>query len=205
MEFPGNSNTGKEKKPAPPVEEKKIEKVVTGEVVNRKKSIGRRFKEIFIRGEAKAAAGYITRDILLPALQNMFVDSVSKGAERMVYGENSPRRRVDPGRGRMSYNSISSPFQRPTMLPDQPPHYAKKRRDSNEIILASRNEAEMVVEMMSTILDKYEVVTVADLYDLVGLPTTYVDNKWGWTSLTHVDIRQTREGYLIDLPNVQPV
>jgi len=40
------------------------------------------------------------------------------------------------------------------------------------------------------------------LYDLVGLSSlsTHVDNKWGWAILQNVDIRQTREGYVIDLP-----
>jgi len=62
-----------------------------------------------------------------------------------------------------------------------------------------------VVERLIDILDKYEVVSLADLYDLLGLPTSPIDNKWGWTVLKQVEIRQTREGYLIELPPLEEI
>jgi hypothetical protein len=92
------------------------------------------------------------------------------------------------------------------MLPDQPPYAPPRRRqDVGEIILISRDEAELVIERLTDIIDKYEVASVADLHDLVGLPTTYVDNKWGWSVLNSVGVRQIREGFLIDLPPVEPI
>lgn len=51
--YPGNSRTGKEES----VEPKKIEKVITGEVVRRKKPLGRRFMETFIGGSDSKACG----------------------------------------------------------------------------------------------------------------------------------------------------
>lgn len=68
------------------------------------------------------------------------------------------------------------------------------------IILESKEDAELVLEHMKAILNKDEVVFVADLYDMVDLRTTYLDNKWGWFDLINVPIRQTEMGYLIDLP-----
>ncbi len=35
----------------------------------------------------------------------------------------------------------------------------------------------MVLERMNDIIDTYEVVSVADLHDLVGRPKSYVDEK----------------------------
>lgn len=72
-------------------------------------------------------------------------------------------------------------------------------------MLVSRDEAELVIERLSDILENYDVASVADLYDLVGLPTTYIDNKWGWTNLAYANVRQVREGYLIDLPQAEPI
>ena len=47
------------------------------------------------------------------------------------------------------------------------------------MILNSRSESELVLESLQDIIDKYDVASVADLYQLVGLPTAYTDNKLG--------------------------
>lgn len=208
MDFPGNSHNvlGEPKEPEKP--KKDIQKVVSVDAVQRPKSLGRRFKGIFFGGEVKGATRYIFADVLVPALKNMVVDATSKGVERVIYGD-SPRRRYDPGRPRISYNT--PPLDRYSstrrgMLPDQPPHSAPMRRqDVGEIILVSRADADMVIERLTDIIDKYDVASIADLHELVGLPTTYVDNKWGWSVLKYANIRQVREGYLLDLPPVEPI
>jgi hypothetical protein len=208
MEFPGNSHnpTG----PNPPKEEKHIEKVVAGEVVQRKTPLGRRFKNLFFGGEFKGAMKYLSNDVLLPALRNMLVDTTTKGVERVVYGESYSRRRPEIGRPRVSYDRLSAPSDRygsrRAMLPDQPPFASSRRKqDVGEIILNSRDDAEIVAERLADIIDKYDVASVADFHELVGLPSSYVDNKWGWSSMKGVDIRQIREGYLLDLPPVEPL
>jgi hypothetical protein len=55
---------------------------------------------------------------------------------------------------------------------------------------------------MREILDsQYEVVTVADLYELVGTEPTHVDTTWGWTNLKGAGVARVRGlGYLLDLP-----
>jgi hypothetical protein len=203
--FPSNSH--KKTKPMSP-DQKNVTKVVTGEVVQRKKSLGRRFKDIFMGGDIRGVTRYIAADVLLPAVRNMVVDATTEGIRRAVYGE-SPARRgrsSDPMRSRVSYHSPMerSPM-RPTMLPDQPPYSARRKQDPNEIILVSREEAELVVERLADLIDNFDVATVGDFHELVGLPSTYVDNKWGWTAIRGVDIRQVREGYLIELPPIEPI
>lgn len=200
MDFPSNANKNKEpiKKP-----EKIIEKVVTGEVKQHKSSMGERFKSIFLGGEFRSSLRYISAEVLLPALRNMIVDATSKGIERVIYGESAPRRRTERTGPRVSYNT---PFDRPTRPQSQPVYTPRGRRQQiSNIILSSRAEAELVVERLNDIIDKYDVASVADLHDLVGLPTSYVDNKWGWSSLSYVDIRQVREGYLLDLPEIEAI
>jgi len=93
------------------------------------------------------------------------------------------------------------------MLPDQPPRLpgGTARHDIGDLVLVSREEAEMVVERLIDIMDKYDVATVADLYDLVGLPSTHIDNKWGWTAGGGIEVRQVRDGYVIDLPPVEAI
>lgn len=211
MDFPGNShNIGKNEKPA----KEEVKKVVSGDVIQKKKSLGRRFKEVFFGGEIRGATRYISQEVLLPAVKNMVVDATSRGVERVIYGESQPpkRRTIDytspTNRSRISYNSpiFRDPRNRPGILPDQPPlGIGRVRQDVGDVILASREEAALVIESLGDIIDKYEVATVADLYNLVGLPSTFVDNKWGWTTLGYAQIRQSREGFLLDLPPVEQI
>lgn len=216
MDFPSNSHNvlGELKAPKAEKPPKDVQKVVVGEVVQRKKPLGRRMKAIFFGGEFKGATKYVVADVLIPAFRNMIVDATSKGVERVVYPD-SPRRRYDSIRPpRVSYNSPYDRYSQQergrsrVMLPDQPPRdvpSSNRRQDSGEIIFVSRDEADRVAERLTDIVDKYEVASVADLHGLVGLPANYVDNKWGWSSLRGVDIRQVREGFLLDLPPVEPI
>jgi hypothetical protein len=216
MDYQGNPNKDKEKIP-----EKKIEKVVTGEVINKPKSIGRKFKDIFFGGELKAAARFVTADVILPAFRDLLVGAVTEGTRRIVYGESMyHRRRPYEYRPRVSYNNpVSRPYttaysyprdprdprDRPN-LPDQPSRsWRQERPESNEIILAQRTDAELVVERLIDIIEKYEVASLADLYDLIGQQSSPIDNKWGWTYLRNVEVRQVRDGYLIDLPPLEAV
>jgi hypothetical protein len=212
-DFPGNAKASREKdvkKPAPKSEKPKVEKVVKGEAVKLKRGFGTRFKEVFLGSDAKSATRYITTDVLLPALRNLIVDATSKGIERLIYGDTIRRGRggrEEYGRPRVQYNNPLSRYSgRPgPMLPDQPPLPDRRTRGAEDIVLVSREEAETVIERLTDIVDQYEVASVADLYDLVGLPTTYVDNKWGWTNLSYASVRQIREGYLLDLPRAEPI
>lgn len=211
MDYQGNPNKDKEKKP-----EKQIEKVVTGEAVQKPKSIGRKFKDIFFGGNIKASARFVAADVILPAFRDLLVAAISDGARRVVYGESMYRRRPPEYRPRVQYsNQYSNPINPPyrswsdprprANLPDQRNPYRVERREANDIILASKIDAERVVESLIEIVDKYEVASLADLYDLLGWQSSHVDNKWGWTYLNNVEIRQVRDGYLIDLPPLDSI
>jgi len=206
-DFPANSHNvlGPTKKEKP--EKKEVEKVVVGEVIQKPRSIGKKFKDIFVGGEFRNATTYVGTDVILPAIKNAIVDATSKGVERLIYGDTGPSRRPREYPNRTQYNRIADRGYRPAMLPDQPPRSQARRRTGgmSEIIVVSRDEAELVVERLGDIIDQYDAASVADLHDLVGLPTTYIDNKWGWTSLQYADVKQVREGYLIDLPAVEPL
>jgi len=206
MDYQGNPNKDKEKKP-----EKQIEKVVTGEVIQKPRSIGRKFKDIFFGGDLKASAKYVAGEVILPAFRDLLVDAITNGAKRMVYGESMYRRRPTDYRPRVQYSNPINPSYRimdprdRARLPDQPHPGRQQRRDANDIVLAKREDAELVVERLIDIINMYEVASLADLNDLLGWPTTPVDNKWGWTYLSNVGVNQVREGYLIDLPPLEAI
>lgn len=206
--FPGNSHgMGDPKKPA--AEKPAIEAVVTTEAVKRKTPLGKRLKNLFFGGDAKGVVRYVVGDVLIPAAKKMFVDSVEQGANRMVYGNSAPSRSPIFGQPRFSYNrpvDRGGSMRSSTMLPGQPPQYSRQsRQEIGELILGSREDAEIVLERMRDIIDKFEVASVSDLNSLAGMPSNYTDNSWGWSNLSRVEIHQIRDGYLLRLPPVEQI
>ncbi len=212
MDYQGNTRKDREKSEKKDKPEKVVvEKVVVGEVIQRPKSIGWKFKNIFFGGDAKQAAKFVSADVLLPALRNLVVDMITKGAERLVYGESQFRRRPSQGTNYGArYQYPSSPRSYPADVRDRAfspssnvrpsSGVIQNRHDINDVILGTKEEAELVIERLSDILDQYDVVSLGDLYELLGLPTSPIDNKWGWTHLPNIEIRQIRQGYLLELP-----
>ena len=214
VDYHGNTRREKDEQK----KEKNIEKVVTGEVVRKPKGIARKFKGVFFGGDFKTAMRFVVAEVLYPAARDLIFDSVIEGTRRVVYPESQNyRRRPVEYRPRIQYNNpqqYNNPIYRQDPrghVPDQAPHiypqqYRPNKQDlSNDIILGTREEAELVVERLIDIVDKYDVASLADLYDLLGLSSSHVDNKWGWSYLNNIEIRQVRNGYLIDLPPLEEI
>lgn len=209
MDYQGNSNKSKEQHPAGKDKpEKKVEKAVfEKKVVARKKPLGLRIKEVIFGGEVNSAGRYIAGEVLLPAFRNLLVEATTKGIERMVYGDSAyTRRPTNDYRPKFTYNNpinSAGPRRPPGNLPDQPRQ--RPRNDDTEIIFGSRSDAELVLERLQDVIDQFQVTSMADLNEIVGLPTTHVDNKWGWENVRFAEIRQTRDGFVLNLPPAQPI
>lgn len=228
-EFPSNSNKYREQ---PPRELKKtkeerseaapkqIDKVVEGEVIRRKKPLGRRFKEFFFGSvDAESIWQYVLQDIFVPAAKDLIYDAGSGGLERALFHDDrSPRRSRGRSRGgRTDYQRYSRAYD------DRPPFPpADRRRDHgrtatpsdrrarsnhefDDILLATRAEAEIVIERLYDVLEQYGSVSVTDLYELVGITARFTDDKWGWYELPGAGVRRTRDGYLLDIPRPVPL
>jgi len=215
--FPSNSHvakSGKSQKEEPvKQEDKKIEKVVTGIVSRRKKPLGRRFLETFIGGDSKTVFQYVLAEVIIPAAKDLAADTVSQGIERLIYGEiRSTGRRTGrrPGgaNGYVNYNRFSSgpPWkQDPRTEHREVSTRARASHVFDEIILATRVEAEEVVDRLFELSEKYGQATVGDLYELVGVTGTYMDDRWGWSDLRGTGVTRVRNGYLLDLPKPEPL
>lgn len=78
---------------------------------------------------------------------------------------------------------------------------SRARGSFEELVIPTRAQADEVIDRMYEILSRYEVVTLADLYEMTGIQGSHTDNKWGWTQLRGVRVRPLRAGgYLLDLP-----
>lgn len=214
-EFPGNSRRERNA-PEPKEDPKKIEAVVTGDVVRRKKPLGKRLIETFFGGDSKTVGHYVLMDVILPAAKDTFADAVSQAIERMLFGEarSSSRRtgaRPSGTSGYTSYNRFSTskpggtPPWRDREDPKEISRQSRARHDFDEIILATRVEAEEVIDRLFDLVSRYEEATIADLYELVGITANFTDEKWGWTDIRGAGVTRIRNGYLLDLPRPEPL
>lgn len=200
-EFPSNSQSG------PRDESRKIEKAVVGEVIRRKPSLGKRLTNTFFGGDAHGVIGYILLDVFVPAIKDLVVDVVSTGIERAIFGEGrAPSRRgghrPSGNSGYTQYNRYSTPA---TGFRQEPRDREISRRarateNFDEIILATRAEAQEVIDRLFDLVSQYGEATTYDLFELVGVSGNYADRKWGWTDMRGASVTRVREGYLLDLP-----
>ena len=198
-DYKPNSNRFKEEQKN---KDKKIEKVVTGNVITKKKSKARKFTEELVSEDAKNVKSYVLGEVLIPAIKKLISDIVTDGIDIILYGQSkkgSKRSTAD----RVSYRNYY----------DEPRNSSRNNRpvlasgySYDDIILESRGEAQDVLTRMDELVDTYGVVRVADLYDLVGKTGDYTDNKYGWDDIRTADITRTRNGdYVLRMPRARPI
>lgn len=204
LNYPGNSNKKKaEGEAKAESKRKKLPKSISGDVVYRKKKTRSKIAESFMGDDTRSVGHYILFEVVLPAIKQLISDAASQGVERLLFGDSSrSNTRVGSRPGYTSYNRIN------VNRRDEPRAISQRARashDFSEIILKSRDEAEKVRDDLTACVDQYDVATVSDLYDLVGISGSFQDDKWGWYDLRDVRIRRVREGYLLELPRTQPI
>ena len=204
VNYPPNSRKSKEEARAAreQIPEKKVEKVVVGKVVQRKKGLASRLGGTFFSEDREGVMQFVVMEVLLPAAKNMISDAVSQGLERLLFGELRARSRNDRPGGYISYNKV----RRPAI-----PEYgtigsrARAQHDFQDIIFETRGEAEDVLDGLRSLIGQYELATVADLYTMSDITPDYTDDKWGWEDLSTAMVRHVRGGYVIQFPRARSI
>ena len=196
-EYKSNSHKSRERAKAE-LPEKKVEKIVSGSVKTKKKSGINKLAGIFVPEDVDDVKSYIFEDIVVPAVKDIILDAVraflgvsgnSRGGRSSTSSKISYRKYYDD-RDRRDSGNVSR---------------TRTGYDYDDIILESRGEAEDVLERMDELIATYQVVSVADFYDLVGVSGNYTDNKYGWTDIRNASVIRVRDGYMIKLPKALPL
>lgn len=181
-----------------PKDDKHIEAVAQGTKVSKSKSKARRIAEIFVGGDLKETAVHVRDDVAVPALKNFLYDSLSEGLQRILWGETrNDRRRNSTHRDYVGY-SRRAREPRPTQQTTT--RYSRVAQGFDDIVLATRTEAESVLSRMYDLIERYNMVTVAEFYSLVGISAEFTDENWGWRDLRSANIQHIRDGFRINLP-----
>lgn len=205
VDYPSNSKTN----PRIPQEKEPVEKIVTGDVVMKKRSLSSKIFGDFIAEDSGSVVGFVLTEVLLPAAKNMISDAFSTGVDRLLFGDSRPR---PAGTNRGAYTNYGSRFPAARYIPgsttNATPSLSRQARathDFNDVIIASRADAEDVIDRLRDLINQFEVATVSDFYDLVGLTGEFTDNKWGWYDLRSAQVRAVRGGYMLHLPRTESI
>ena len=95
-DYKPNSHRSKEQELHEPMPEKRTEKVVTGNVKQRKKSGLAKAGSIFVPGDVESVKSYILMDVLVPSIKRAISDIVCNGVN-MLLGEPSRGKSGSPG------------------------------------------------------------------------------------------------------------
>lgn len=177
-------------------DKKKIEKVIAGQAKTKKKSGMSKFIGGLVADETHNIKTYLFKDVVIPTIKKTITDVV----DMILYG-GSKRSSSRSIASRVSYRSY---YDEPrTTRRDEPRTVQGYSYD--DVILETRGDAEEVLDKLNEIIDTYQIASVADLYDLVGISGNYTDNKYGWTNLSSADVVRTRDGYQLKLPRALPI
>jgi hypothetical protein len=78
--------------------------------------------------------------------------------------------------------------------------------DYGDIIFPNRGEAERVMEEMDRRIQRHDVVSVMDLYDMCDCDSDWTSAKYGWIDLNDAYVDRARGGgYRLVLPRAMPL
>lgn len=217
-EFPSNTV----KKAAPKTGERQpLEQVTTGKVIVKKAGPGKRFRAIFKGEDGRSVATHVLWDVVIPAAKDLLYDAGQEALGRTLGIDTRGARRGGVG-GPFNYNTIGSTlasrvnYSRPGFMTD--PRDRQQQAQSlpkagppgrnitlgnvtiDDIILSTRIEADDVIGRMHSLIERYGRVTIADLFDLVGVTGEYTDENFGWVDITGARPHRQGTGYRLDLP-----
>lgn len=182
-----------------PAERKKVEKVVTTDVKVRKKS---KFSDVFISEDAGNVGNYVVMEVIVPAVKNLVCNIIKDGIDMLLWGGARRNNSGTPG-SRVNYGGYYNNQNNVSRTAGQTQTRTGYSYDT--ITFNNRPEALEVLNQMDMLIDSYGQVTVADLYDLVGITGEYTDQKYGWKNLHNANVVRDREGFRIDLPKALPL
>jgi len=200
-----------------PKEKKQLEKLVNIQPKKVKRGlIGRLITGVLGPEGLPGIGSYVNDEIIKPAIKNIIFEAITSAASMAMFGE-----RGGPVRGRGGHHTgghhagyrpatnYSNRYSTPPAnhQPSERLVSHTPRQSVDEYVLEDRFDAVHVLTTLTEQADMYGNASVADYYDLIGVPTKYTDNNYGWTheNIVRATIMPIRGGYIIKFPPVEVI
>ena len=153
--------------------------------------------------DASNVKSYIFMDVLVPAIKKAISDIVTDGIDMILYGGSGGSKRSKSS-SKVSYRSYYD--DRRDRDRDRGSYSSRSRFDYDDLVFASRGDVERVREQMDEVIDRYGLVTVADMYEMAGETNVpFTANKYGWTNIRTAEPIRVKDGYVLKLPKAMPI
>ena len=196
----------KEKEKAATEERKKVEKVTSGVVKVKKKSETRKFLDNLMGDQVQDIKSSIKNDYIIPAIRNTIWDVFTNTLDMILFGgSGGGRSRRRSTSDKISYRSFYDDRRSDSRRYDDRRDRSRSGFDYDELVLETRGEAQAVLNAMDNMMDEYKIVSVADMYDLIGETCPYTAYKYGWTNIRNAEIVRVHDGYIIRMPKAMPI
>ena len=204
-EFPPNGNAG-------PVRRRPTDKDLVP-VAKARRPKGST-KSFFGGNTVNQIKSYLISDVLIPAVKDFVEDSVLAILDNVLHPDTSnvnyykrsglPRNNNE----RIRYDQISK---RSNLRSVGVSDSRKSPEDYNNLVYASRGEAEVTLRRLYDIVSEFGVASVYDYYKLNGVTGEWSTDKYGWDIDSFPDprsfgkVRHVPGGYSIILPRVSVI
>lgn len=174
--------------------------------VVKRRTIGQKFIDNFVAEDAKTVKGYLLSEVILPALENLFLDTLHQGIDAFF---NKSNRYTGRGGKSRPYRSASYDRYYEGRGARNRAEVGGRTKGIEEVIFNTRQDAQIVREKMLALLEQDQAISIDDYYEIVtdvtGLTVNgdnYLDAKYGWMDLTGSSVSMARGGgYVINLPD----
>lgn len=200
--FPSNSHRSKEREEEP----QPVKPIVTDGVTKKNRSLGKKLKDTFIVDSGDSIADYVVWDILVPAAKDTLSNTLKTIVDMALYGEKRRDNRNVVRDRRESYVRYDRMNDRPSarVVDGRRTEVRNTSYFCDDVILNNRGDAEDVLDTLQDTIEQYGDVSVAYLYQLVGLPSQKQDNYYGWSDLKTARVVDAGGGgWLLDLPRAR--
>ena len=171
-------------------------------------------KSFFGGNTVNQIKSYLISDVLIPAVKDFVEDSIFAILDNVLHPDTSnvnyykrsglPRNNNE----RIRYDQISK---RSNLRSVGVSDSRKSPEDYNNLVYASRGEAEVTLRRLYDIVSEFGVASVYDYYKLNGVTGEWSTDKYGWDIDSFPDprsfgkVRNVRGGYSIILPRVSVI
>lgn len=191
-----NQGTSSDKEP-----ERKVEKIVKGNVKTRKQTFGRKVAKAIFAEELPDVKEHVVWDVVIPGIRDGIRNALINIVESIFGGGiNSGSR---SGGSRVSYRNGGVDYNK--SFNNNRARRSEGMYAFEDVIFDNRGEAEEVRDQLNYNIERYGYVSILDYYDMCGLRTRPSDANYGWTNVHNATVERVSGGYLLRLPDAMPI
>ena len=180
--------------------------------IRKKRKAGKHLMRSFIEEDARDAASYILRDIVVPSAKSLIHEILDRGSARLLWRDGSySNNRYDSYRNDRPYNNYAKPSSNQSAMsrltsPRDNSSYSRQQRRSrtssfvDDIFFDTSKDMEAFVGKLNYILNRQGYVTVEDYYKEANLETEWIDSRFGWYDIRGMTKIRDGEGWVISMP-----